>query len=172
MMVFNVVSGCRRVVRWSPVGRRAVVAVAVCLLLLSRGTSLSAEEEKPADNPKTAEKPQVLVLFDGKTLEGWKTTEFGGEGAVEVKEGAVILNRGGSMTGITSTRKDLPKTNYELRYEAVRLAGFDFFADRHLSGGRFPRVVSQRRLGRQRNGHFQHRRLRRFRKQFGQVLRI
>src|SRR5437764_12492650 len=38
------------------------------------------------------------------------------------------MGRGGSMTGITSTRKDLPSTNYELTYEARRLGGSDFFA--------------------------------------------
>ena len=32
------------------------------------------------------------------------------------------------MTGITSTRKDLPLTNYQLSYEAMRLDGSDFFA--------------------------------------------
>jgi hypothetical protein len=32
------------------------------------------------------------------------------------------------MTGITTTRRDLPKTNYELTYEARRLTGRDFFA--------------------------------------------
>jgi hypothetical protein len=32
------------------------------------------------------------------------------------------------MTGVTSTRQDLPRTDYELIYEARRLAGIDFFA--------------------------------------------
>ncbi len=32
------------------------------------------------------------------------------------------------MTGITTTRKDLPRTDYELTYEAMRTSGTDFFA--------------------------------------------
>ena len=36
--------------------------------------------------------------------------------------------RGAVPSGITSTRKDLPTTNYELSFEAQRLDGFDFFA--------------------------------------------
>jgi hypothetical protein len=66
-------------------------------------------------------------LFDGKTLEGWKSTKFGGEGEVEVKDGMIVLNTGSDMTGITYTGK-LPKSNYELLIEAQRLDGFDFFA--------------------------------------------
>ena len=38
------------------------------------------------------------------------------------------MSKGMSMSGITSTRRDLPSLNYELRYEAMRLAGRDFFA--------------------------------------------
>jgi hypothetical protein len=32
------------------------------------------------------------------------------------------------LTGITTTRTDLPKVDYELRYDAMRLTGVDFFA--------------------------------------------
>jgi hypothetical protein len=32
------------------------------------------------------------------------------------------------MTGVTCTRADLPKVDYELTYEAMRTAGEDFFA--------------------------------------------
>jgi hypothetical protein len=39
-----------------------------------------------------------------------------------------VLETGRPMTGITSTRKDLPTMNYELAYEARRLDGRDFFA--------------------------------------------
>jgi hypothetical protein len=66
-------------------------------------------------------------LFDGKTLKGWKSTKFGGEGEVEVNDGMIILNTGSDMTGITYTGK-MPKNNYELLVEAQRLDGFDFFS--------------------------------------------
>lgn len=71
---------------------------------------------------------ETLTLFDGKTLDGWKRTDFYKAGEVTVENGAILLRDGGSMTGITSTRTDLPSTDYELRYEAKRLTGSDFFA--------------------------------------------
>ncbi len=68
------------------------------------------------------------VLFDGKSLDGWKPAPFYKPGAVKVDDGAVVLEKGKPMTGITSTRDDLPKVDYELIYEAKRLSGRDFFA--------------------------------------------
>jgi hypothetical protein len=72
--------------------------------------------------------PESLVLFDGKGLEGWKKVDFVGTGDVKVEDGAIVMEAGRSMTGITSARKDLPTTDYELSYEAMRLSGHDFFA--------------------------------------------
>jgi hypothetical protein len=46
---------------------------------------------------------------------------------VEVKEGAIILNPGSDMTGVTFTG-EVPKVNYELLIEAQRQEGLDFFA--------------------------------------------
>jgi hypothetical protein len=74
-----------------------------------------------------AKEPEWKPLFNGKNLDSWKSTKFGGEGDVEVKDGAIIMNTGSDMTGITFTGK-MPKSNYELLIEAQRLDGFDFFA--------------------------------------------
>ncbi len=68
-----------------------------------------------------------VSLFDGKTLEGWTSTKFGGEGDVEVQDGALILTQGNDLTGVTTTRKDLPTSNYEIAWEAKRVQGNDFF---------------------------------------------
>ena len=76
----------------------------------------------------TAAEPAKRVLFDGKTLEGWEATKFFHAGDVKVEDGSILLKNGGSMTGITTTRKDLPTSNYELSYEASRFEGVDFFA--------------------------------------------
>ncbi len=65
-------------------------------------------------------------LFDGKSLDGWKKTEFGGEADVEVKDGRIVMLAGNPMTGITWTR-EFPKTNYEVSLEAMRVDGSDFF---------------------------------------------
>lgn len=68
-----------------------------------------------------------LPLFDGKSMEGWKQSGFRNEGPVRVDGGALLLSAGKPMTGITYT-KAFPKSGYELRYEAARLEGGDFFA--------------------------------------------
>ena len=68
-------------------------------------------------------------LFDGKTLDNWQPTQFGGAGAVKVEDGQIVLEMGGGdLTGITWTGPELPRTNYELALQAMRLDGSDFFA--------------------------------------------
>jgi hypothetical protein len=78
--------------------------------------------------PAADDAPKPLVLFDGKSLDGWKTTAFARPGEIVVEDGAIVLKTGKPMTGVTCTRQDLPRTNYELSYEARRLSGRDFFA--------------------------------------------
>jgi hypothetical protein len=99
------------------------VAVACAGLIATALAAGQAPKDQPAAGPT-----RKLVLFDGKTLDGWKKTDFFKAGEVKVEDGRIILADGGSMTGITTTRQDLPKTNYELTYEAMRLSGGDFFA--------------------------------------------
>ena len=71
-------------------------------------------------------------LFDGKSLAGWRETPFSGHGAVRVEKGTLVLEGGLPMTGVTretsATQPDsFPKSNYEVRFEAVRQQGGDFF---------------------------------------------
>jgi len=65
-------------------------------------------------------------MFDGVSLQGWKETPFSGRGKVHVAGGAVVLDKG-VMTGITWAQS-FPTANYEVRLEAMRAEGFDFFA--------------------------------------------
>ncbi len=65
-------------------------------------------------------------LFDGKTLDRWKTTAFSGQGEVKVVDGAMVLDMGGDLTGVNFTG-DTPKMNYEISLEAQRQMGTDFF---------------------------------------------
>ena len=74
-----------------------------------------------------AKEPEWKPLFNGKNLDGWKSTKFGGEGEVEVKDGVIVLNTGSDMTGITFTGK-MPKSNYELLIEAQRLESRFWFS--------------------------------------------
>ena len=70
--------------------------------------------------------PQETSLFDGRTLGQWKITEFGGQGNVSVKDGAIVLEMGNDLTGI-NWAGPLVRMNYEITLEAMRVAGSDFF---------------------------------------------
>lgn len=88
-------------------------------------TSLMGQEKPAAGKDAAADwKP----LFDGKTLKGWKSINFGGEGEIAVDKGAIVLNMGDPLTGIVVEKAEgLPKDNYEITLEANRLEGEDFF---------------------------------------------
>jgi hypothetical protein len=79
---------------------------------------LSRRAQGPADSWRS--------LFDGKSLGQWKPTQFGGEGEVRVEDGAIVLERGNDLTGVTWTGP-LERIGYEIGVEARRLAGNDFF---------------------------------------------
>src|SRR5205807_4237425 len=53
-------------------------------------------------------------LFDGQSLAGWKAADFYRPGKVSVRDGAVVMDKGRLMTGITYTRGDFPKMDYEV----------------------------------------------------------
>lgn len=72
--------------------------------------------------------PVWTDLFDGKSLQGWTTTEFGGEGKVSASKGRLILGQGWSLTGITWTGDKLPGFGYEVEVHGCKLLGHDFFA--------------------------------------------
>jgi hypothetical protein len=65
-------------------------------------------------------------LFDGRSLDGLLVTDFGGQGAVHVTDGALVLDQGSPLTGVTIVR-ELPAGDYELELTAARLLGSDFF---------------------------------------------
>jgi dienelactone hydrolase len=81
------------------------------------------------DAPQPAPLPPVgqwQTLFDGESLKGWKETPFTGRGKVRVEKGTIILDKG-YMTGITWAG-EFPQMDYEIRFEAARLEGSDFYA--------------------------------------------
>ena len=67
-----------------------------------------------------------ISLFDGKTLTNWTVPVYGGDGIVEIDEGHIVIGRGELMTGLRYD-KEFPKIDYEIRYEAKRTEGYDFF---------------------------------------------
>ena len=79
-------------------------------------------EPSAADEAITTE----TSLFDGKSLGKWAITDFGGQGEVTVKDGAIYLEMGNDMTGINWTGP-LIRMNYEITLDAMRTKGSDFF---------------------------------------------
>lgn len=95
----------------------SILALIICL------GAVAADEPPPKG-------PEVRPLFDGATLEGWEKTDYYKSQTlkISVADGAIVLPIGESLSGVTTTRKDLPTTDYELSYEAMRTEGNDFFA--------------------------------------------
>jgi hypothetical protein len=67
-----------------------------------------------------------VSLFDGKSLQGWEETPFRGRGEVHVRDTMIIIGKG-RLTGVT-WKGEFPRSGYEIRFEAARLEGNDFFA--------------------------------------------
>lgn len=88
--------------------------------------AIGAAAQAPA--PQAAQPPvgEWQSMFDGKTLKGWKETPFSGHGKVQIRDGTIVLGTG-FMTGINRA-EPFPRSNFEVRLEAARLDGSDFFA--------------------------------------------
>src|SRR6185369_7925223 len=92
---------------------------------------------KPSASTAAAQPdPGEISLFDGKTLTGWKESDFAGRGEVEVKDGRIVIGTG-VMTGITWTN-EVPTNNYEISLEAMRVEGSDFFCALTFPVGKDP----------------------------------
>jgi len=100
-----------------------IIVLATTLLFTecnSKQKSHNSEEETNLFIPGTT------LLFDGETLNGWKITQFGPQGPVEISKGKIILGMGDGCTGIT-WKKYFPVMNYEVSLEAMKISGNDFF---------------------------------------------
>jgi len=94
--------------------------------------------EKPAAQvPALPKAGEEISLFDGRTLGQWKATDFGGQGDVSVKDGAIHMAMGSYMTGITWTGP-VVRMNYEITLEAMRVEGSDFFCGLTFPVGESP----------------------------------
>jgi hypothetical protein len=106
-------------------------------LLLVSGCAHPAKTMPPPPS-HTPEKAQIssrvnqwsqdwTPLFDGKTLTNWAVTDFGGHGGVSVGAGQINISLGAELSGITWTNGTLPKTDYEISLQAMKVDGSDFF---------------------------------------------
>lgn len=108
--------------------KAAARILAVLFLVLARSLAEEKSSDKPADTGATA----WTSLFDGKSLRGWTRTDFSTLGDVRVENpfrggpGAIVVALAEELNGVNRTRP-VPKTDYEVSLEAMRLAGHDFF---------------------------------------------
>jgi hypothetical protein len=65
-------------------------------------------------------------MFDRRTLEGWAESDFYGQKEVRIENERIVLCEGTDMTGITWT-KAIPRIEYEISLQAMRVDGSDFF---------------------------------------------
>ncbi len=104
-----------------------ICALSAFHLCGSQHPTSADEPSKPArPASKSGENLKWKSLFDGKSLDGWKKSDFPGSGEVRVEKGAIVLGTGMDMTGVT-LEKEIPKENYEVELEAMRVDGSDFF---------------------------------------------
>jgi len=70
-----------------------------------------------------------MSLFDGKSLAGWKMSDFVKPGTVTAAGGeiALVMGKEGDLTGITWAGGEIPTSNYEVEVKAKRTDGGDFF---------------------------------------------
>lgn len=100
--------------------------ILIVLLFVNCSENKNKPEQKPAAVIQEQEITDKNSLFDGKTLDGWKITQYGTEGPVLVSDGKLVLNYGDGCTGVT-WEKEFPKVNYEVTLEAQKTSGNDFF---------------------------------------------
>jgi len=105
----------------------AEVAVAAAETAVDAAIEAVATAKAAVAAMKAAATEKWIPLFDGESTVGWSIPIYGGDGEVDVQEGNLVIGRGEMMTGIRY-EKEFPKINYEIRYEARRTQGYDFFA--------------------------------------------
>lgn len=100
--------------------RRRLLFAPAAVAAVAAARAQQPARQKPAEAPWQS-------LFDGESLKGWTPTPFTGHGPVTAGGGAITLGKG-YLTGVTYVGPQFPKTHYELRLDAQRVDGNDFFA--------------------------------------------
>ena len=96
-------------------------------LILSLVTLICASGCKTLPCPwPGVKKEKGVAMIEGNSLGQWKETDFAGHDEVTVKEGVLRIGMGIELTGVNWTG-ELPKGEYEIRFEARRVEGNDFF---------------------------------------------
>ncbi len=104
---------------------KKLATVLLIVIVACTGNSKNESSTKTEEKPKNAD-PGWVLLFDHETLDGWSITNFGTQGPVKVTDGEIILGMGDGCTGVT-WEGDFPKMDYEVKLEAQKVSGNDFF---------------------------------------------
>lgn len=105
--------------------RNRLIAPLIALLAVCALGAADKKAEK--DTGPRGDAKGWKPLFDGKSLAGWKTSDFGAHGEPKVEDGNLVLPVGEPLTGVTREKDDVPHVNYEVSLEAQRADGSDFF---------------------------------------------
>jgi hypothetical protein len=100
--------------------------ILAALTRVYRADALVDEIASAGAAPVAADAGGWRSLFDGRVLGAWRPTAFGGEGEVEVENGAIRIGMGADLSGITWTG-EVPRQSYEIALDAQRADGSDFF---------------------------------------------
>lgn len=91
-------------------------------------TAANTSNETPGEETEPPADPNVIPLFNGKDLENWQVTQYGGEGDVFVtEEGELEFGFGAILTGVHWDGDPPRNSNYEITLDAMKLDGTDFF---------------------------------------------
>ena len=110
---------------WLKLILRYLLCPAIILSLVTCGKE-QQEEVQPNPARQIELSQNERLLFDGESLAGWEVTNFGPQGPVRVNNGAIRLVVGDGCTGVTY-QGEFPKSDYEVRLQAQRVSGRDFF---------------------------------------------
>ena len=97
----------------------------VGLFVITCFSGAYAADEPKKEQDKPAEQ-KWIKMFDGENLDNWSVPEIGGSGPVEIEDGMIFIGMGAGASGI-QYEKEFPKKDYEIRYEAKKKNGYDFF---------------------------------------------
>ena len=97
------------------------------MLLLAALCLRLADDRQVKPAPPAA--PAPLVLFNGRDTTEWKTVAITGSGTLSAADGCLKLGAGTPLSLCRVAAGDkLPKTDYEIEFEARRDEGSDLFA--------------------------------------------
>lgn len=86
-----------------------------------------AVRAKEKADAEAAARMQWDIIFDGRSMRNWQEIEYAGHGAVELKDGAMHIPMGATLSGARFVGGNLPTVDYEVEVEARRIMGSDCF---------------------------------------------